>query len=175
MSDSLFVKGAESLARMALKRARDALVDAQVTSQGKRTAVVALLAIPWSKDLIRKMGTRNLPVVISAAASRLSLSDISRRLRRTIFELWRVDLSNMGGGDGRLWGDVLVKAHLFARLSPVGRKNLFSDLGDVLIFTPGDLRSVPLLEPHLVSSPNVPGGVLRELWNAAHAFGPRSK
>ena len=69
---------------------------------------------------------------------------------------------------------MLVGAHLSARLSPVGWKNLPSVFENALIFTPGDLESAPLSDPHLVTGPNVPGDLPRELWNAAHAFGPRS-
>ena len=87
MSDSLFVEGAESLAWRAPKRAREALVDARVNTQAKRTAVAALRAAPWSKDLVRKIGTRDLSVAISATASRPFLTDISIHLRQTIFEL----------------------------------------------------------------------------------------
>ena len=68
---------------------------------------------------------------------------------------------------------MLVKALLFTRLCPIGRENVFSDLEDVLICFLGDLKSVPLLELHLAVAPNIPSDVLRELWNAAHAFGPR--
>ena len=74
----------------------------RVCPQARRTAVVAFLAAPWAKDLIRKVGTRNLTVALSARAARLFLSDISRHLRQTIFELWRADLSFLEGGDGRL-------------------------------------------------------------------------
>ena len=74
---------AESLAGMALRRAPVALVDSRVTSQAKRTAGVALLATPPSEDLVRKMGNRNLTVVIPATASRL---DRFRALRRTILD-----------------------------------------------------------------------------------------
>ena len=126
---------------MALKRAREASVDAHVTSQLKLTAVVALLATPWSKDLIRKMGSRNVTVATSATASRPSLSGISHHLRLTIFEIWRADFSHLEENGGRLWGDVLEKAHLFARQSPIGLETLSSDLEDVLISTPGDLES----------------------------------
>ena len=83
MSDSLFVEGAESLAWRAPKRAREALVDARVNTQAKRAAVAALPAAPWSKDLVRKIGTR----AISSTASRPFLTDISSHLRQTIFEL----------------------------------------------------------------------------------------
>ena len=68
---------------------------------------------------------------------------------------------------------MLVKALLSTRLRPIGRGNVFSDLEDVLICFPGDLKSVPLLELHSAMGPNIPSDVLRELWNAAHAFGPR--
>ena len=96
------------------------------------------------------MGTRNLTAVISATAARPFLPDIPRHLRETVFELWRADLTHLGGGDGRLRRDVLVKAHLLARLSPIGRKNVFSDLEDMLVSTPGDLKSALLSELHLV-------------------------
>ena len=117
MSDLVLAKWAESLSRMALKRAREASADAHITSQANRTAVVARLAIPGSKDLVRNMGTRNLTIATSAAASMPFLSDMTRHLRRTVFEPWRADLNHLEGGDGRHWRDVLVKAHLFARPS----------------------------------------------------------
>ena len=71
--------------------------------------------------------------------------------------------SLLEGGDGRLWGDVLVKAHLFARLYPIGRESVFSDLEDAITFATDDLKTVPLPERHLVASPNIPGDVPREL------------
>ena len=92
-------------------------------------------------------------MVISAIASRPFLRRLSRHLRQTVFELWHVDLSNLGVGDGRLWRDVLAKAHLSARLSPFGRGNIFPDLEDVLISTPGDPKSAPLPELYLVFTP----------------------
>ena len=69
---------------------------------------------------------------------------------------------------------MLVKAHLSSRFSPSGWKNLFSDSEDVLISPPGDLKSVPPSDHHVVTGPNIPGDVIRELWSAAHAIGPRS-
>ena len=70
---------------------------------------------------------------------------------------------------GRRQGDALVRARIFARLSPVGWGNLLSDLQDMLIFTPFDLKSIPLSELHLVTSPGARGEMPRELQNAAHA------
>ena len=80
----------------------------------KRTAVAALLAIPWSKDLIRKIGTRNLSVVMSATASRPFLTDISHHLRRAIFEFWRADLSHWKGRQLPEEGCACQGASLFA-------------------------------------------------------------
>ena len=144
MSDPLFEEASLALAAWAVRNARNSLVNHMATHEEKRTSVVALLAIPWSRELIRKVGTHQITAVISAAAARPSLSEISRRLRQTIWELWHADLTHLEGEDGRLWRDVLVKAHLFARLSPARWMILFAELGESVIFTPGDLESIPL-------------------------------
>ena len=121
--DSLFGAGAESFARTPLRNARSALVNLDAALSGKRGAVVAPLAIPWSRDLVKKVGTRNPTGVIPSAAARPFLSPVARQLRQTAFELWHSDFSYSEGGDGRLGREVLVKARLFAWLPPVGRKN----------------------------------------------------
>ena len=173
MSDPLFEEGSFALASWAVRNARNSLVSHMATHEEKRTSVVALLAIPWSRELIRKVGTHQITAVISAAAARPSLSEISRRLRQTIWELWHADLTHLEGEDGRLWRDVLVKAHLFARLSPARWMILFAELGESVIFTPGDLKSIPLAQLHLVSCPSIQREMLRDLWDAVHAYGPR--
>ena len=72
--------------------------------------------------------------------------------------------------DGVRRSDVRVEAHIYARLSPAGRKSLFSDLEDMLIFAPGDLKSAPLSQLHLVTGPNVRSEVRRGLWGATRVF-----
>ena len=54
MSGSLFEKGALALARLALRNVRKALVNVDVVPQAKRTALVALLAIPRPEDLVKR-------------------------------------------------------------------------------------------------------------------------
>ena len=44
-------------------------------------------------------------------------------------------------------------AHILAAYSPAEWKGRFSDLEDMLIFTPGDLKSAPPSEFHLVTGP----------------------
>ena len=51
--------------------------------------------------------------------------------------------------------DVLVKAHVFARLPSAERGNLFSNLEDMLIFTSYDLKSAPLTELHFATGPSI--------------------
>ena len=65
---------------------------------------------------------------------------------------------------------MLPKAHIFAGLSPAEWGNLSSDLGDMLIFTSGDLKSVPPSELHVVSGPSVQSDMLREPWSAARGY-----
>ena len=79
------------------------------------------------------------------------LAWISRRLHRAIFEFRHADLSYLEGEDGPSWRDVQVKARLLARLSAAEWENFFSCLEDMLIFTPGDLKSIPLSEPRAVA------------------------
>ena len=78
--------------------ARAKLFSVKENGTARRSAVVALLAATWSRGLIRRVGTHNLTAVISAATSRPSLSAISRKLRRTSFELRRADLTFLEGG-----------------------------------------------------------------------------
>ena len=82
---------------------------------GKRTALVALLAIPSPRCSVRKVGTHNLTVVISAAAARAYPSPVSRQLRQTISELWPAHLTYLEGDDGLRRRRVFVKAHAVAR------------------------------------------------------------
>ena len=92
----------------------------------------------WPRDLSKKMGTRRLASAISTAVSRPYLASIPRQLCRTIFKLWRPDLTFWGvDGGGSLWRDVLRKAHLFARLSPVEWGNVLPPLEDLSILTSG--------------------------------------
>ena len=160
MPDPLFDVGAESLARMALKNAREAHVNVDVAPRAKRAAGVAPRPIPWSRDLMRKVRTPSRTMGISATAAWPFLSDISRQLRQTIFELLRSDLTFLEGGDGRLRGDVFVKAHLSARLLARGRKDFFSDPEAMLVCDPGELGAVPPSWLHLVSDPNTQGDML---------------
>ena len=53
-------------------------------------------------------------------------------------------------------------------------KNLFSNMGDMVIVTPDDLKSAPLSAAHSVTSPRRQSDLARELWNAAHEHGRRS-
>ena len=57
--------------------------------------------------------------------------------------------------------DVLLKGHIFAGLSLAEWGSLSSDLGGVIIFTPGDLKSAPPSEFHVVSGPDVQSEMLR--------------
>ena len=59
-------------------------------------------------------------------------------------------------------------------ISPGEREGLSSTLGDTLIFTLGDLKSIPLAELHLVTGPAVRSEMLRGLRGAAHAYHWRS-
>ena len=115
------------------------------------------------------MGTPNLTVVISTAAVRPYLPPISRQIRRIIPELWCADLTYSEGDGGLGRRDVLASTHGYARLSLAGRKNLFSDPWDLLIVTPGDLKSAPPSELHLVPGPDIQSEMLRELWNTSRA------
>ena len=67
---------------------------------------------------------------------------------------------------------MVAKAHVFARLSLSGRKYLFSNLEYMLILSPGDLKSAPLSDPN--PSVDIQSEMIRELWNAAHAYSRRS-
>ena len=49
-------------------------------------------------------------------------------------------------------------------------EKFFSDLEDTLVATPGNLKSVPPSDSHLVFGPNILGDLLRDLRSAAHAF-----
>ena len=135
----------------------------------KRTALVALLATPGTRDPWTTARTPRLAVVISDASAMPYPASFSRQLRKAIFELWRADLTYLGGEGGILWGDVPVKADLHATLSPVQWKNCFFPLEGMPIFTPGDLRSILLSALHLVTDPGVRSEMPRELWNAARA------
>ena len=86
---------------------------------------------------MRKVGTRYLPAIVSAAASRPHLSPVSRQLRRAIFAFWSVDLTYLDGAMAS-GGETAGKSTIFARLSPAKWGNLSSDLEDMLLFAPGD-------------------------------------
>ena len=93
MYNSLCEEGVLALARLAPYNARGSLVNADADPQGRRTALSALLVIPWERRLVREVGTHNLFAVFSAAAPRLHLSHILLQLRQAIFELWHSDLT----------------------------------------------------------------------------------
>ena len=111
---------------------------------------------------MRRAKTRYLSVGISAAASRPFPSLFSRRFCRTIFELRRADLTLLGGASGLRRRDVLDRARLSAMLSPVVRGNFFPRLEDMLICTPGDLKSIPLAGLFLFTAPGIRREMLRE-------------
>ena len=123
MGGSLFEARDFAPAGLALKNARDALVDEDVDPFAKGTVVVAPHATPWPQDLIKKSGNRRVTSAFSSAVARPFPASISRQLRRTILELWCVE-----EGGGSLWGEVPIKEHFTARLSPVEQKNGFSSL-----------------------------------------------
>ena len=56
----------------------------------------------------------------------------------------------------------------------MGRQRISPNLEEMLIFTPGDLKSIPLSELHLVSGPDIQCDILRGLWNALRADHLRS-
>ena len=60
-------EGFLALATLTLKNARETLANIDVAPQEKRTALVALPAIPRTVGLVKKVGTRSPAVVISAA------------------------------------------------------------------------------------------------------------
>ena len=99
MSCSLFEGGAFGPAKLALPNARGALVNADVALREKRTALAALLPIPWARELVKRVGTRHLSALVSAAAARPLLPPILRQLRQTIFDIWRADLPYLEGDD----------------------------------------------------------------------------
>ena len=113
MGGTSFEEGALAPAGSVLKNAREARVNVDVAPQATRKESVELLAIPWSRDTVKKEGTRILTVVISAAAAGPYPSSISLQLLQTISELWRADLTNFGRGR---WppaeGGIRKSAHL---------------------------------------------------------------
>ena len=146
MSSPLFTEGGLSLASPSPKDARGALVDADVVSREKRTALVALLAISWARAVVKRAGTYNLTVVIWTTDDRPYLAPF--------YEFWHAELTCLEGGGGLRLRGGLVRARIFASLPLAKWKNLCSEFEDMLIFTPGNLK----IE------------MLRELWKAAHAF-----
>ena len=50
-------KRAFAFARIDLKNDREALANVDVAPDAKQTALVALLAIPWTQDVARRLGT----------------------------------------------------------------------------------------------------------------------
>ena len=109
--------GATALASVALKDSRGAIVKADVDSSAERTAVVALLATPRPRDLIKKIGTRHLSRVIFDAVDRPYLVLITRQFRQTTFEPRRAALPHLERGNASVWSDVLAKSLPFARLA----------------------------------------------------------
>ena len=107
---SLFEEGGVAPASLALRKARGDLANDDVAPLEKRTALVARLAIPRARDLAKGAGT----------------CDSSGAPARPIFDLRHSGLTSLEGEDGPRWGDVLVRAHLFARLSAAQRENFFS-------------------------------------------------
>ena len=69
----------------------------------------------------------------------------------------------MAFGFSYLCEGALVIAHLLATLSAAEWEDCFSFLGSVLIFTPGDLRSISLSELPLAAGRGVQNEILREL------------
>ena len=172
-SSPLFEKGAPALARLAVKNVREAVDNVDV-ARDKRAALVALLKIPWPMGSVQKVGTHNISVAIPAPAARPYLFLASRQLRKTVFEVRRAHLTYLEWDNGPRRRHVLVRARAFARLSPAGRENLFSNVEGMLTFTPGDPKSAPPSELHLVTGPSVHSEMLRELWNSARAYSQRS-
>ena len=66
-------EGALALAKLVPGNDRAAPVNVDVAPHARRTALVALVAIPWSRNVVKRVGTSNLTVVISAAAAGLQL------------------------------------------------------------------------------------------------------
>ena len=64
MSDPLFDEAALALATCAVRNARNTLVNHLATPEEKRTSVVAFLATPWSRELVRKVGAHQIAAVI---------------------------------------------------------------------------------------------------------------
>ena len=119
MSRSLLKEEPSALARFAIKNAWGALVYVDGDTGAKRAAVVALIATPWTRGLVKRIGTRHLAVAISATDARPYLGPISPPLRHTVSEPWRADLTYLGGGESCFWRGVLVGVRIFAMISPV--------------------------------------------------------
>ena len=131
-----FEEGALAIARLVLINDREALVIVYVAPQSKRTALAALLAIPWPRDVVKTVGTRSFAVVTSSQP------------RQSVFEPLHTDLTYSEGEDGLRRRDASVGADIFAWLSPVERINVSSNLEEMRISIPGDLKSIPLSELH---------------------------
>ena len=71
---------------------------------------------------------------------------------------------------GPLKADALVKAHIFARLSPVEQKDVFAPRVAVPVSAPGDLEPIPLSELHVDTGLFIQREMLGDLRNAAHAY-----
>ena len=93
MRGSLLDEGAFALSRLALENAQASFVNVAIDPDAKWTAAVALLATPRARSLIKEIRTRHLAVAAVAAEARPYIALMLRRLRRTIFELRRADLT----------------------------------------------------------------------------------
>ena len=67
-------------------------------ARATRAAVVALLGAPWRRDLIKKVVSRQLSAVISAASAGPYLTSFSRQLCQTVLVLRGADLTSLGRG-----------------------------------------------------------------------------
>ena len=85
-------------------------VNENIDPDDNRAAVVALIAAPWSRGVVRETGSRRLTVIISAAVARPHVSSISRHLRKLIFEFCRLALTRSEGERGRLRRGVRIEA-----------------------------------------------------------------
>ena len=124
------------------------------------------LATPVTRDLVGSVGTRNVGAVAPTAAARPYLSPIPRQLGS-----WSIN----GARISRTWtavaaagGETCPRRHISSPGRP--RQAISSDLGDMLIFTPGDLKSVPPSELHGVSGPNVQSDMHQEPWSAVRGY-----
>ena len=177
LDPSLHDEGALELARIATNNALHACSSTAEPKERKRSALAALLLVPWAFSIASKMGRSVLGNILKFCKNDPELSHLATLWKSRILELHRFDVLNIsayGGNSNTLvreWRRILIEGRLRSIAAPKIWSGLLSALNENAILSPKELMMVPIQDLPRLIPPDREGvdlDLLRRLWECSH-------